>query len=253
MKANFLVHYKDSSDSSDSDDTLPKTPFRLSLSPSVADSSPVGQPRMAATPVSHCSNTIAPYTFDPKSVLDGAAFDIERKDAAGKGWCACEPIGKHEEKLGRSDKAGSKGVLKSSLRTGKKRNTKRGVSFNFAADDPLECRRTDEYKRFLRLFDQDSEASQEALRRLCDRVAVCGKQLEAAAKELDAGHFDLSLLRKHLLVEIGSARNEIKEASNEILVLNEERKSLRDKYCVLQARNEFLKSPAKSLQNELSP
>eukprot|EP00826_Nyctotherus_ovalis_P034809 TRINITY_DN2929_c0_g1_i1.p2 TRINITY_DN2929_c0_g1~~TRINITY_DN2929_c0_g1_i1.p2 ORF type:complete len:254 (-),score=51.70 TRINITY_DN2929_c0_g1_i1:1187-1948(-) len=253
MRANFLAHYKDSSDSSDSDDTLPRTPFRLSLSPSVADPSPVGQPRMAATPVDDCSNTIAPYTFDPKSVLDGAAFNIERKDAAGKGWCVCKLIGKHEEKLGITDKAGSKGVLKSSLKSGKKRSTKRGVSFNFAADDPLECRRTDEYKRFLRLFDKDSEASQLALRRLSDRMAICAKRLETVAKELDAGHLDLSLLRKHLQSEVGSAKNDIKEANNEILVLSEERKSLRDKYCVLQARNEFLKNPKKPLQNELSP
>lgn len=238
MNMNFLARYeKDSSDSSDSDDNLPKNSYRISLTPSHTEPSPVSQQRMAITPR---TNTIAPYTFDPKSVLDNP-FGIEHKNSGSKSLKG-DPV-KHEEKLTRS--IGTKKLLKVRLRL------ERAVSFNFPDDDPLECKRTDEYKKFLKIFDKNTATAQEALMKLTDRLISCLKKLETITNQLNNNHFDPSLFRKHLQTEIGSVKNEIKDANNDSIIISEERKSLRDKYCVLQTANEFLKNSKKVKQDEV--
>jgi len=248
MNTNFLAKYvNDSSDSSDSDDNFSKDIFRVSLSPSSYDPSPKSQPRTAATPLNYNNNTIVPYTFDPKSVLEKSSsfnnsFNTDQKTKVES---------KKDEAKGKYKEDKKVLILKSSLKSGKKKP--KSVSFNFADDDPYECRRTDEYKKFLKVFDKEQETTNEAFKRLNDRVIFCAKELETIMKELGNNNFNLALLRKHLQGEVGTVKNEVREMINDLLLLSNERKILRDQYCVLQARYEFLKNPKKPLQEECVP
>ena len=170
-----------------------------------------------------------PYTFNPKTFLR------KLEKSSGSFDDILNPFSLLNKKK-----------LKSSLKRNDKPKRKRAVTFNFEDDDPIECKRTGDYKRYLKEFDKTFGSSQEETKRLSERVleykSLVEKLMEESKLSDSSTDSSMILLRSHIKHELNVISNNLKDLYCNLLIIMKDRDKIREQYCLLQTRNKFLKS-----------
>lgn len=112
-------------------------------------------------------------------------------------------------------------------------------------------RRTDDYKGFSKEFEKEFGNDQKEMEHVSNELANRTKKLDNFIRELQNADVDMILFRNRLVREIQDVQNDLKEASNNILVLMGDRSNMKDQFCVFKMKIKKLKGFVKTFQDDI--
>lgn len=195
----------------------------------------------ASSGATRSQNKFTPYTFDPKSVLR----DTQPK--ATTGMARPYSIPAVESKY-------SAGNMKTNYVPSytQMRAPQPDMSFlTTLGDNVTECRKTDEYKAFAKEFEKQYGNDQREMERVTKDLNNRSAKLDNFMRELQGADLDMILYRNRLVRELQDVQNDLKEASNNILVLMTDRSTMRDQFCIFKMKIKKLKGFVKTYQEDI--
>jgi hypothetical protein len=181
---------------------------------------------------------IAPYTFDPKSVLKSTGSSSNEVKYGS--YNPSEPVLT-------TIKDFSYTQLPTKLQS-KLSDVQRDVTMLGNLD---ECRKTDEYKGFALEFNKEYSGDQKEKEQVSKDLVTHTKKLEEFRRELESADLDMILFRNRLMRELDDVQNDMKEAYNHILVLMDDRSNMKDQFCLFKMKIKKLKGFIKTFQDDI--
>lgn len=268
MRDNFLKKYKDepSESFSSNDEEAPKPRNELL-------SSSRGEAQGSRS--SRRQEEITPYTFDPRRFLE--SLDNPKPNPSLKP----SPPNKHVEKEAGESILGPRQSAKA-LASRTSREGALGAepavpsrpipnpdvySVRGAVEharDPAHCelssrpeesygdsRAESEYRGFAREFDGEFGSHQQEVAALSKQLVARIRKLQALERELNSPSTEMSSLRSRLIREVESVEDELGEANHNIIVLMNERKNIKERFCTIRVKHNELKGYTKALQEKM--
>lgn len=118
-------------------------------------------------------------------------------------------------------------------------------------EDPSVTRGTQDYKDFEKEFSKN-KMSQKEIDVMTKRIDQRYKRLQEFVRELEGGDVDSLLFRNQLLRELGDIQNDLKEANSNVLVLMNDRATMKDAFCLLQIKLKKVNSLNKTFQEDIN-
>lgn len=175
------------------------------------------------------------YTFDPKSVLRSTQ---PKADAA---IVRAHPDPKYTN-------------IKSNYTPTyvQMKTTQPDMSFLTTLGDNIsECRKTNDYKTFAKEFEKQYGNDQREMERVSNDLNTRTAKLENFIKEVQGGDLNMILYKNRLVREIQDVQNDLKEAYNNILVLMNDRSTMKDEFCIFKMKIKKLKGFVKTFQEDI--
>jgi len=183
---------------------------------------------------------IAPYTFDPKSVLKST--ESNSREVKYEIYNPSEPAHSSSRDFSYV-KIPSKNPYTARVSDIQKDITMIG--------DLNECRRTDEYKGFAQEFDKEYSGDQKEKEQVSKDLVTRTKKLEEFRRELENADLDMILFRNRLVRELDDVQNDMKEAYSHIVVLMDDRSNMKDQFCLFKMKIKKLKGFIKTFQDDI--
>lgn len=232
MTDNFVEKYKEEvSESSIVDGEVQKED-----SPQKAE---LAKPEPISKPTFHESADIPLYTFDPKAVLK------ETQNAAVKSSTEIK-YGIYTQATPSYSPSEPASKLQANPYTSRLTDV-----HDISALNLDECRRSEEYRGLAQEFEKEFAGDQREMEQVSKDLVTRTKKLEGFRKELQSADLDMILFRNRLMREIDDVENDMKEAYNNILVLMEDRASMKDQFCIFKMKIKKLKGFIKTFQDDI--
>lgn len=191
------------------------------------------------------------YTFDPKSVLGGASkpaplpkypkpqtetfgYKPTYNPPADYSYCGIKKPGTYSS---------------SNAVTATFAQRPQDMSYLTVLGDGF--RKTDDYKGFSKEFEKEFGNDQREMEHVSNELANRTKKLDNFIRELQNADVDMILFKNRLVREIQDVQNDLKEASNNILVLMGDRSNMKDQFCVFKMKIKKLKGFVKTFQDDI--
>lgn len=114
-----------------------------------------------------------------------------------------------------------------------------------------ECRKTDDYKGFAQEFEKQFGNDQREMEQVTKDLNSRTGKLDNFIKELQGADLDMILYRNRLVREIQDVQNDLREAYNNILVLMNDRSTMRDQFCIFKMKIKKLKGFVKTYLDDI--
>lgn len=111
-----------------------------------------------------------------------------------------------------------------------------------------EPRAENEYKSFAKEFDSEFGDHQKEIAALSKQLVTRIKKLQMLERELNSPNVDMGILRTRLSRDLESIEDELGEANHNIVVLMNERKNIKERFCTIRVKYNELKNGNKNFQ-----
>jgi hypothetical protein len=193
------------------------------------------------------SAAIAPYTFNPKEVLKKYENPGHTKTAS-----------KHEFKTIGALNYNLKGTSYSpshnyeTIKSYQHREplTSRPSYVSVFNEDPLEFRRSTEYKEYGKEFDKRFNNDQKEVEQVTRDLNAKTNKIDNFIQELRGANLDMILYKNRLARELEDVKNDLREAYNNILVLMSDRSSMKDQFSIYKVKLKKLKGFLNTYQED---
>lgn len=200
-------------------------------------------------------NKFTAYTFDPKSVLKDIQPKSESGIGLGKGYGM---VSMNDSKFP-SENLNMKGYgmyNPPSYGQAKAREffpqQQTDMSFLTTLGENIgECRKTEDYKTFAKEFEKQFGNDQKEMERVNNDLNTRTAKLDTFIRELQGADLDMILYRNRLVRELQDVQNDLREAYNNIIVLMNDRSTMRDQFCVFKMKIKKLKGFVKTFQEDI--
>lgn len=194
------------------------------------------------------------YTFDPRSVLKDTQPKAEAGIGLSMGYASVQAVdskysGNSNLKIGGPYNIPSYGQKKPMEFFSPQQPD---MSFLTTLGENLtECRKTDDYRAFAKEFEKQFGNDQKEMERVTKDLNSRTAKLDNFAKEVQGADLDMILYKNRLVREIQDVQNDLKEAYNNIIVLMNDRSTMRDQFCIFKMKIKKLKGFVKTFQEDI--
>jgi len=263
MKESYIKKYKDEhSDSFDFDnDELPVP------STSKNEHSSKGEPERRSKRQEEVE--IAPYTFDPRQFLESLDKSIPIPNS--KSISTNKPVEKPPSEkqspsiqnvnplISKTPKELAIGAESLSNRPNVDifqykgaRNIDRSPVIKSPPEESLGDPRSEmEYRNYAREFDNEFGDHQREIAALSKQLVTRIKKMQILERELNNPSVDMVSLRSRLVRDIESIGDELGEANHNIIVLMNERKNIKERFCTIRVKYNELNNYNKACQEKM--
>lgn len=212
-------------------------------------------PASATTENNRRQNKFVPYTFDPRSVLKDTQPKSSGDLTSAKIY---NPVSIGESKypsgnlnLKNYGTYNTPSYIQSNV---KELFTQQQPDMSFLTtlgENMADCRKTDDYKNFAKEFEKQFGNDQREMEQVTKDLNLRTAKLDNFIKELQGADLDMILYKNRLVREIQDVQNDLKEAYNNILVLMNDRSTMRDQFCIFKMKIKKLKGFVKTFQDDI--
>jgi hypothetical protein len=114
-----------------------------------------------------------------------------------------------------------------------------------------DSRTESEYRGYAREFDSEFGDHQREIAALSKQLVTRIKKLQVLERELNSPSVDISSLRGRLARDIESIEDELGEANHNIIVLMNERKNIKERFCTIRVKYNELNTYNKAYQEKM--
>jgi len=214
---------------------------------------------------------VAPYTFNPRSVLDSDSLTerdyLKQKPYDKPNLAYTQPVRDYGYSNIRAQKEYSPSVYSRYTSSGGISQYKKDLDYpqmeikndylkSLQYDLKEEPTFTDpksenEYRAIAKEFDNEFGDRQRDVAEMSRQLMSRIKRLQMIARDISVPNPDMSLLRTRLLHELGTTQNDLNDANNNVILLMNDRVKIKNKYCHLKMRNKELKKYIKVFQENI--
>jgi len=263
MKESYIKKYKEEhSDSFDSgNDELPAP------STSKNEHSSRGEPERRSKRQEEVE--IAPYTFDPRQFLE--SLDKSIPAPSSKSISTNKPVEKPPSEkqspsiqnvnslISKTPKELAIGAESLSNRPNvdifqykAARNIDRPPVIKSPPEESLGDSKSEiEYRNYAREFDSEFGDHQREIAALSKKLVIRIKNVQILERELNNPSVDMVSLRNKLIRDIESIEDELGEANHNIIVLMNERKNIKERFCTIRVKYNELNNYNKACQEKM--
>jgi len=185
---------------------------------------------------------ITPYTFDPKEV-------IKKYDSPGKTNypstnykpTTYSPSYSYGKKPKEVNTHKSKIFINS-------KSTK--LDWSVLNEDVVDHKRTNEYKVYAKEFDKKYNNDQREIEQVTRDLNAKTNKIDGFIQELRNTNIDMILYKNRLVRDLEEAKNDLKEAYSNILLLINDRSTMKDQFCIYNVKLSKLKEFIRTYQED---
>lgn len=120
-----------------------------------------------------------------------------------------------------------------------------------AAKGANSSRSENEYRSFAKEFDSEFGDHEREIAGLSKQLVSRIKKLQVLERELNSPNADVGMLRSRLAHDIESVEDELGEANHSIIVLMNERKNIKERFCTIRVKLNELTNYNKACQEKM--
>lgn len=271
MKENFSKKYKDERSESFSSENegfaIPSVPNKAPQSPSRGEILSSRRPRRQGEP------EIAPYTFDPRQFLE--SLDKPAPTPTPKSIPANKPLEKESIEKSSPAKQNANSMVSRhpketpiavepvpnhpipnadifQYKSARNAENNRAVGLRSSPEESLgDSRAENEYRTYAREFDSEFGDHEREIAALSKQLVARIKKLQVFERELNNPNLEVAPLRNKLARDIESIEDELGEANHNIIVLMNERKNIKERFCTIRVKYNEMNNYNRACQEKM--